>query len=124
MCICDPVRVDAGDTEFVVLVTRDIRLEEREVVGISRHQRQVPDFSLADGPAEVDLSRLRDGRLTGHGDRFRHAANAERDIHDSGLACRQRQPLLFELLETLELGRDAVRPERKQRSAIDARLVA
>ena len=99
------VGVDARHAELVVLVAGDVRLQEREVVGIARDQRQVPDFGLADGAAEIDLARLRDRRLAGDGDRFRHVADAERDVDDGRLAGREREPLLLELLEALQLAR-------------------
>ena len=41
----------------------------------------------------------------------------------AGLAGRERQPLLLEFLEALELGRHAVAAERKERRAIDACVV-
>ena len=37
-----------------------VRLEECEVVGIARHERQIPNLGLADRPAEIDLARLGD----------------------------------------------------------------
>jgi hypothetical protein len=112
------VRIDAGHPEFVVLVAGDVGLEEGEVIRIPGHQRQVRDFRLADGATEVDLAGIRDGRLAGDRNRFRDAADGQDHIDDGGLSRREGNPLLFELLEALELCHDGIRSKRQERGAI------
>ncbi len=117
------VRIDARDAELVVLVARDVRLQEREVVRIAGHERQVPDLVLSNRPAEIDFPRLGDRRLARDGHGFRYVPDTERQIDDSRLPGRDGQSLLFEFLEALELGSQAITPQRQQRSAVGTRFV-
>ena len=117
------VRVDARYAELVVLVARDVRLEEREVVGIARDEREVADLLLSDRSPQIDLARLRDRRLARYGDRLGDATDTELDVDQRRLACGQGDALLLERLEPLKLRGHLVAPQRKQRSAIDAGLV-
>jgi hypothetical protein len=61
---------------------------------------------------------LRDGRFTGDGDRFRDVADTQPDVDQRGLAGRQCDAFLFELLEALELGDHGITAERQQWRAI------
>ena len=117
------VRVDARHAELVVFVAGHVRLEKREVVGIARDERQVPDFGFADRPAEVDLAWLGNRRLAGHRDRLGHVADRQADVDDGGLARRQRQSLLLELAKALQFRGDTIPSERQQRRAIDTRFI-
>ncbi len=117
------VRVDARHAELRVLEPRHVRLEEREIVGIPRHERQVADFLLADGSSEIDLAGLRDWRLARHRHGFRHAANRQLDVDQDDLSRREGHALLLEGLEALELRDDLVAAERQQDGSIDAVVV-
>ena len=67
--------------ELVVLVAGDVRLQEREVVGVARNQGQVLDLVLGDGPADVDLAGARDRRFSGDRDGLGHHAGFKRRVH-------------------------------------------
>ena len=97
------VRVDARYAELVVLVARDVRLEEREVVGIARDEREIADLLLSDRSPQIDLARLRDRRLARYGDRLGDVPDTELDVDQRRLACGQGDALLLERLEPLKL---------------------
>ena len=99
------VRVDARHAELVVLVAGDVGLKEGEVVRIARRQRQVVNFDVADGAAEVDLARLRDRRFSGDRHGLADGADRQREVDGRGVARAQRNAGLLRLLETLQFGR-------------------
>ncbi len=114
---------DARHAELVGLEADDAGLQQREVVGVARGQRQRLDFRFAQRAALLDLGEIDQRRVGGDGDRLGQRADAQRDVDHRRLAGAQRHAGLLELLEALQLRRDAVGAERQQRRAIQAAFI-
>ena len=111
------VRVHPGRAELLVLEPGHVGLQQREVVGVSLHQRQVADLDLADGPAQVDPARLGDRRLAGDRDGLLERADLHRRVDDGGLTGAQRDARPLEGPEAGQLEDDLIGAEGQQRRA-------
>ena len=101
------VGVDARHAELVVLVAGDVGLEEREVVGIARDQRQVAGLrSRRWSGRDRSCPGCGDRRLAGDGDGSATLPTSGSTLIRAIWPADSVMPLLFELLEALQLGRD------------------
>ena len=84
------VGAEARHAELRVLGAADAGLEQREVVGVARDERQVVDLALVQVAADVDLAEVDHGGVGLDRDDFGDAADFHRHVDDGGRARRDR----------------------------------
>ncbi len=114
----------ARHAELDVLDAGDAGLNEREVVGVARDQRQVVHLELAHGVADVDAGDVERGYIAAaHRDRLADRPDRQRGIDRHRLADRQLDVSTLKLLEPLQLRDHAISADRQQRRAIETLLI-
>ena len=117
------VRAEPRHAELGVLEAGDAGLQQREVVGVARDERQVLHLALVQVAPEVDLRRVHDGRVGRHRHRLGQVADLEGHVDLGRLAGAQLDAALLVLLEAGQLGRQPVGAKRQQHGAVQAALV-
>ncbi len=117
------VRAEARHAEFGVLEPADSRLQQREIVRVARHERQVLDFAFVEVAAHVNLAQIDDSRIGRDADDLGQRSHRHHHVDDRRRPRVEEDVGLLVLLEPGEFRRDAVGAERQQHRAVDALAV-